>query len=108
MRQWPVLDEFGATVREVGSLSHARHFAGGLDWREECWVSSSSTIVRRSASHAVLDALRPLSQVEQKLVTLSSFPPTQSGCTVRTSDDSRMNTWAGVDTPSPNLKSLTS
>ncbi|EPN60413.1 hypothetical protein A235_24789, partial [Pseudomonas syringae pv. actinidiae ICMP 19079] len=54
MRQWPVLDEFGATVREVGSLSHARHFAGGLDWREECWVSSSSTIVRRSASHAVL------------------------------------------------------
>ncbi|AYL14845.1 hypothetical protein CVE34_13015 [Pseudomonas syringae pv. actinidiae] len=66
MRQWPVLDEFGATVREVGSLSHARHFAGGLDWREECWVSSSSTIVRRSASHAVLDALRPLSQVKQK------------------------------------------
>ncbi|KAA8708668.1 hypothetical protein F4W70_18300 [Pseudomonas cannabina] len=47
-------------------MSHARHFAGGMEWREGRWVSSSSTIVRRSASHAVLDALRPLSQVEQK------------------------------------------
>jgi hypothetical protein len=68
----------------------------------------TSTIVRRSASHAFPDALRPLGDEGQK--NSSHFHHsvlTKQRCTFRASDDSRMNTWAGVDTPSPNLKNLT-
>ncbi|AKF47294.1 hypothetical protein PsyrB_19170 [Pseudomonas syringae pv. syringae B301D] len=106
-----------------------------------------STIVRRSALPAFLDAARPLLRRRasrpafprwsvrnddrnyraslrvaclsgrsasswrfraKKLVTLSLFPRTRSEGTFRASDDSRMNTWVEADTPSPNLKSLTS
>ncbi|WP_204926904.1 hypothetical protein, partial [Pseudomonas syringae] len=68
----------------------------------------TSTIVRRSASHAFPDALRPLGDEGQKNSShFHHYVLTKQRCTFRASDDSRMNTWAGVDTPSPNLKNLT-